>query len=438
MSIRVAYDISFLGRFFDRTDERSGVFRVIEELLTALSERQEVDLTALALCGEDPLMDSVNSARYLDQRDRHVQCSFRNSFRSRLGLDRLYTNIFHAFASGELANLPYLSPRAIWSRRMRGLLYRLAYTWRLDNLEPALELNDFDVFHSPFSSLPPRQLTGSLPRVLTIYDLIFIKHPEFMSKEINRFLQNIFDSIDFERDWFTSISEFTKDEFCEYTGVSPDRVFVTPLAAGEHFRPISDQTCINDARKRYGVPEGDYILSLAAIQPRKNLAQLIRCFFRLLAEHPSLDLNLVLVGKASWIFEEVFSAAEASPNSRNRIVFTGYIPDQDLSAIYSGASAFVFPSLYEGFGLPPLEAMQCGTPVITSDDTAFPEVVGDAGLMIDPRDPDALCQAILGLVNDTALRSRLSLKGLERARQFSWARCAEKTVAAYEAAAANS
>jgi glycosyltransferase involved in cell wall biosynthesis len=435
VNIRVAYDISFLGKFFDRSDEQSGVFRVVEELLTALSQREDVDLTAIALCGDDPLVDSVNSLLYLERRANKVNCNFRHSFRSRLRLERLYTNVFRAFASGEANNLSSYSLRAIWLRRMRGLLYRLAYSYELDELRHALSPDDFDVFHSPFSRLPPRELTGRLPRVLTIYDLIFINQPQFMSREIIGFLEKIFESIDFERDWFTSISEFTKNEFCEYARISPDRVFVTPLAAAAHFRPVNDPAVVCAARKRYGMPEGDYILSLAAIQPRKNLAHLIRCFFRLLAEHPSLDLNLVLVGKASWIFDEVFSAAEASPKSRSRIVFTGYIPDEDLSAVYSGALAFVFPSLYEGFGLPPLEAMQCGTPVITSNNTAFPEVVGDAGLMVDPMDADALCQTILTLVRDGALRQRLSLRGLERSQKFSWASCAEGTVAAYRVAA---
>lgn len=435
MSIRVAYDISFLGKFFDRPGEQSGVFRVIEELLGALSQREDVDLTALALGGEDPLADSISSRLYLESNAHNVDCKFTNSFRSRLRLERLYTNVFRAFASGEVNDLSPHSPRAIWLRRMRGLLYRLAYTYKLDELRHSLAPNGFDVFHSPFSRLPPRELTGRLPRVLTIYDLIFINQPQFMTGEIISVLQDVFKSIDFEQDWFTSISEFTKNEFCEYTGVSPDRVFVTPLAAAKHFRPINDPACVAAARQGYGIPEGNYILSLAAIQPRKNLAHLIRCFFRLLAEHPSLDLNLVLVGKASWIFDEVFSAAEATPESRSRVVFAGYVPDEDLSAIYSGAEAFVFPSLYEGFGLPPLEAMQCGTPVITSNNTAFPEVIGDAGLMVDPTDRDALCQTILTVVSDDALRRRLSLKGLERSRGFSWANCAAKTVACYRKAA---
>jgi glycosyltransferase involved in cell wall biosynthesis len=434
VTIRVAYDISFLGKFFNRPDEQSGVFRVAEELLRALAERNDVKVTPTAICGDDPLADSINAQLYVERRARNLGDNFKHSFRSNLKLERLYASVFYPFASGEIESLRSYSLRAIWLRRMRGLLYRIAYKYRIDDLRPVFPPGQFDLFHSPFSPLPQPQLTAGLIRVLTIYDLIFLHQPNFMTSEINSFMRNIFDSIDGECDWFTAISQFTKDEFCEFTGLEPDRVQVTSLAAAEHFQPVNDPAQINAARVRYSIPEGEYLLSLAAIQPRKNLAHLIRCFLRLLAEHPSLDMNLVLVGKPSWIFEDVFSAVKATQESRAKVFFTGYVPDEDLSSVYSGASAFVFPSLYEGFGLPPLEAMQCGTPVITSNTTAFPEVVGDAGLMVDPKDEDALCQAMLRVITDGNLREQLSTKGLERAKQFSWANCAAHTVTLYRKA----
>jgi glycosyltransferase involved in cell wall biosynthesis len=141
------------------------------------------------------------------------------------------------------------------------------------------------------------------------------------------------------------------------------------------------------------------------------------------------------VGVSGWKNNDIFKTAQETPILKNRIIFTGYIPDEDLSAIYSGATAFIYPSLYEGFGLPPLEAMQCGTPVITSNTSSLPEVVGDAGIMINPTDEDALCQAILTIIQDSQLRKTLSEKGRERAQQFSWAKCAEETVKVYQIAA---
>ena len=136
---------------------------------------------------------------------------------------------------------------------------------------------------------------------------------------------------------------------------------------------------------------------------------------------------------SNHLYKEIFS----DPILKNRIVFTGFIPDKYLSAIYSGALAFIYPSLYEGFGLPPLEAMQCGTPVITSNTSSLPEVVGDAGIMINPKDGDALCQAMIDIVKNNKLRNHLSKKGIERTKLFSWKKCADETIKAYRSALNN-
>jgi glycosyltransferase involved in cell wall biosynthesis len=218
--------------------------------------------------------------------------------------------------------------------------------------------------------------------------------------------------------------------------MAPNRVFVTPLAAADHFRAVSDTDTISAARLKYGIPEGDYFLALGALQPRKNFIHLIRCFFRLLCDQPNLSVNLVIIGATAWMYDEIFSAIGPSTHLRRRIVFAGFVADEDLSAVYSGATAFLFPSSYEGFGLPPLEAMQCGTPVIASNTTAIPEVIGDAGLLVDPKDTESLCQAMLELLTNEELRHQLSQKGFMRSRKFSWAKCAEKTVDAYRIAAA--
>jgi len=219
--------------------------------------------------------------------------------------------------------------------------------------------------------------------------------------------------------------------------MSPDRCSVAPLAAAPSFRPVSDLAAIAATRARYGIPEGEYFLSLAAPQPRKNLAHLIRCFFRLLDEHHLPDTYLVLAGSKDlgWMYDEIFTAAESSLKHRSRVIFTGYVADEDLAALYSGAVALVYPSLYEGFGLPALEAMACGTAVITSNTTALPEVVGNAGLVVDPTDADELCEAMLTVVEDDEVRQELGRRGLKRAAEFSWERCAEETARVYHAAA---
>ena len=254
MSVRVAYDVSFLGRFFDRPGDQSGVFRVVEESLKALSRRGDVSLTAVGLCGDDPLAGSVRARLYVESRARELSCDFRHTFRSRLGPERLYANVFTAAASGELDRLPRHSPRAAWLRRLHGLLYRLAYTYGVDELRPTLDAGRFDVFHSPFYRLPPRSVVGDMPRVLTVYDLIFLKNPEYMTGEMVALLQDIFDSVDVRRDWVACISEFTKREFCDHSGMSPERVVVTPLSAGDHVRPVADVEQSSSAGRRYCYP----------------------------------------------------------------------------------------------------------------------------------------------------------------------------------------
>lgn len=173
-------------------------------------------------------------------------------------------------------------------------------------------------------------------------------------------------------------------------------------------------------------------MGLSTLEPRKNNQRLIKCYYQLLLEKSLEDIYLVLVGSKGWLYDEIFETVNSYPELKNKVIFTGYVDDEDLSSIYSGATLFVYPSLYEGFGLPPLEAMQCGVPVITSNTSSLPEVVGDAGIMINPKDEDALCQAILNLLNNSDLQKELSEKGLERAKIFNWEKCARETVEIYQ------
>ena len=238
-------------------------------------------------------------------------------------------------------------------------------------------------------------------------------------------------------DWVIAISQSTKDDLCNYAKIDPSHVFVTPLAASNLFYPCLDSGQISVIKSKYGIPDMPYILSLCTLEPRKNIDRTIRCFVQLIKEQHINDLNLVLVGVKGWDFERIFSEIEYASSIRDRIIVTGYVQDQDLAAIYSRAMMFVYPSLYEGFGLPPLEAMQCGVPVITSNTSSLPEVVGDAGIMVDPSDDESLSLAIFDIYSQPFLRKSLSAKSLERAKLFSWERCAQLTVAAYETALRN-
>lgn len=427
LTIKVAYDISFLGAFFSNEEAQSGVYRTVEQLLFALRDRQDIDLNTVAICGKDPLFDVSNSSRYVSGTPRVAGAKLQTTLRGRFGLADVYArNLGNKPANGTSSSRREITGRA------KNLMTRLVR--KVEQPRASFEPANYDVFHSPFLESPSRHVLRNLPKVQTVFDLICQTNPTWMPAEIVSLSKSILDSIDIERDWVTCISEFTKREFCEFTGMAPERVFVTPLAAASHFHPEEDSQHVSSIRNRYLIPPGDYFLALGAVQPRKNFLHVIRCFFRLLAESPSLEVNLVIVGATAWFYDAIFTEVENAGELRDRLIFTGFVADEDLRSIYSAARAFLFPSLYEGFGLPTLEAMQCGTPVIASNNSAFPEVVSDAGILLDPNDTDAWCQAMLQVLRDQPLREQLRAKGLMRSKHFSWDICAEKTVVAYRAA----
>jgi glycosyltransferase involved in cell wall biosynthesis len=309
----------------------------------------------------------------------------------------------------------------------------------------AESLEGIDLYHSSYYAIP--ELARDHPRVrsvLTVHDIIPILHPEWCGMlgqgEVKRFhpefnLPGALATLTPET-WIICPSQATRDDLCNHCGgrIDPARVEVIPWAASGLFRPCDDPARLAGVRERYHLPAGEYLLSLSTLEPRKNLDRLIRAFLGLLQQERIGDLSLVLAGKPGWDYGPILQAARGTPELAQRIVFTGFVADADMAPLYSGALAFVYPSLYEGFGLPPLEAMQCGTPVIVSNTTSLPEVAGDAGLLVDPRDEAAIAQAMLDLYRSPTLRRTLAQQGLERAGGFSWGRCAEETAGLYRRA----
>ncbi len=297
------------------------------------------------------------------------------------------------------------------------------------------DISAMDIFHSPFFSIPQGiRDAPKLRKFITIYDLIPVKYPRFFNQDNLDHFKAILKSIGNDTK-IICISNSTKNDLCNYLGfIDPDDVFVTHLAASSLFHPVTDPGSILSSKRKYNIPDAPYVLGLSTLEPRKNIESTIQAFTDLVQQEKIEDLNLVLVGAMGWKFDSILKKVDAHPNLKERIIFTGFMEDKDLSAIYSGSMMFVYPSLYEGFGLPPLEAMQCGVPVITSDNSSLPEVVEDAGAMIDANDKDALCRSILDIYNSPVLRERMRAASLEQAKKFSWERCADDTMAAYEKA----
>jgi len=430
MIIKVAYDISVLGRCFTNPASRTGLYRVIGEILQELNKKPGIKLTSMGLCDPKVVFGSELSSLYIKYFRNDLQLDFVDAYQSRFGLKNFYHNLIELQYTQDSSKT---SKSSGVYKLIRGLLKLASYLQYIDGYN-VFDPNCYDVFHSPYFKLPPIALTRNLSRVLTIYDLIPVKYPEFSSRVIDNIFKQILESIDYEKDWIICISDYTKNEFCEYTKMAEERVLVTPLAASCHFYPVQENSVIIETKSRYNIPEGEYFLSLASFQPRKNFAHLITSFFDFVSEYDYKNLYLVIVGEKGWNYEQIYSSANINEKLKSRIIFTGYVPDEDLSSIYSGARGFIFPSLAEGFGLPVLEAMQCGVPVICSNTTSLPEVVADASILIDPTNKDELCQAMLSLMSDSLLGSSLRVKGLQRAKKFSWAKCADETVKVYQKA----
>jgi len=293
--------------------------------------------------------------------------------------------------------------------------------------------NHVDIFHSLYYPLPNLINPKYKIRFRTIHDLTPLLMPQlFPEGHRKKFLRGI-RKISSEHDWFFAVSNHTKSALCHLLKIPEERVFVTPLAAcRKKFRPVKDKNQISSVKKILNIPDKPYLLSLATLEPRKNLRFAIRAFKKFI--HDSKDdpgVILVLVGRKGWLIDKLFNDINTDPILKGRVVLAGFVPDLMLAPLLSGAVAFVYPSLYEGFGLPVLEAMQCGTPVVSSNTSSLPEVVGDAGILIDPKNEDEMCQALIDLSNDEDLRHSLSKTGIERAGLFSWEKSAEATLSAY-------
>jgi glycosyltransferase involved in cell wall biosynthesis len=428
--LKVAYDISTLGQAYINPKAKTGVYRVVESLFLELIKPSEIETTAIPLNQISTIWENTSSSLYIKNQSLEKKILFDSCFTSRLNLTLIYqtaVKLQRQLIQFSLNKYPILYKPSLSIQVPFKLFSKL-------DIKSTFNPQKFNIYHSPFYPIPDRTITQNLQRVLTIHDLLPILTPHNFTSNICSKFKTIINSIDHHQDWIICNSKNTKQDFCNHTGMNPERVFVTPLAASENFYPVTDSEIISQKLKQYQIPAQPYLLSLCTLEPRKNLSFLLQCFAQLLSQDPNLHLNLVLVGVSGWKNNDIFQVVQSYPLLKKHVIFTGYIPDRDLSSIYSGALAFVYPSLYEGFGLPPLEAMQCGTPVITSNTSSLPEVVGDAGLMINPTNRDDLCQAMLNLINNSKLRNQLSQKGIDRATQFSWSKCATETIKVYETA----
>jgi glycosyltransferase involved in cell wall biosynthesis len=291
-----------------------------------------------------------------------------------------------------------------------------------------------DLFHSPDFVLPP---TGRTPTILTVHDLSFLRVPHCFVPAFRRYLQGAVSRAVQRAGRILADSRSTSHDLTELLAVKPQRVTVLYPGVESRFRPIRDEKVLHDVQRRYKLPHR-FVLGLSTLQPRKNYPGLVEGFRRLLDADSGTsrlaDLRLVIAGGEGWMTESVYGAV-VDAGLKGRVHFAGYVDDTDLPALYNLSLVFAFPSLYEGFGLPALEAMACGVPVVAADNSSLPEVVGDAGLLVDASDANALAMALLRVLEDEKLRSRLASAGPRQAQRFSWGAAAEQLLRVYRALA---
>jgi len=287
-----------------------------------------------------------------------------------------------------------------------------------------------DLLHCPRCAVP---FFASGPVVVTLHDLIPITHPETETRAAQLYWRLQIPIAARRASFIITDSEHARREIVEMFAVAETRIAVTPLGYPPAMDAPPEPARAAAVRSRYSLPDS-YILYVGTIQPRKNLDTLIEAYARLRREGTALQ-KLVIVGRKGWLVESLF-ARISSLGLVDDVIFTGFVPDEELPDLYDGACLFVYLSLFEGFGLPPLEAMARGIPVVTSNTTSLPEVVGEAGITVSPRSLDEVVEGMGRVLTDAVLADQLRKAGKVRSRQFSWERTAQETLAIYRLLAA--
>lgn len=288
-----------------------------------------------------------------------------------------------------------------------------------------------DLFHSPDFVLPP---LGRTPALLTVHDLSFLRVPQYFVPGFRNYLEGAVSRGVRRACHILADSESTRRDLIELMQVSPEKVTVLYPGVEPRFRRVEDEAVLARVAERYGLAQR-FILALSTLQPRKNFEGLIDAYRQLVVDTQDTqgiaDLHLVICGGYGWMYESMLERIK-SYGLEERVHLPGYVRDEDLPALYSSAAVFAFPSWYEGFGLPVLEAMACGTPVVAADNSSLPEVVGSGGLLIDAADTDQLARALGRVLTEPDLRARLIAAGHVQAAQFAWDQAAGSLLRIYQ------
>lgn len=333
-----------------------------------------------------------------------------------------FTVFAHEYLRPFLSDLPGAHTRVIWLPNKPPAMRLI---WEQTFFPRILRRSGVDLLHSPHYTMP---LSCPVPSVITFHDMTFFIHPEMHTLSKRAFFPWIMHHSSRKADMIITDSESTRRDAMQLLAIPPEKIVTVHLGYQDIFRPITDTAILDAVREKHHLPE-HFILYVGAVEPRKNLPLLLNVFDILVQQ--GYSQHLVIVGGLGWLYQDVLTQIDKL-RAKDRIHRMGHIPYADLPVFYNLADVFVYPSIYEGFGLPPLEGMACGTPVITSDISSMPEFVGDAGVLAPPNDEAALLEAIQTVLSDDALRGRLAKDGPKQAANFTWKHTAEKTMNIYE------
>ena len=400
------------------------------------------------------LYDEVYEARFINKRKalHSSSLSYKKSRRLRVGINASkysdvhtgvgrFTNIlchhiselnsrydFYMYTVNKADQLNEISGRNVHIKRTELNLQSniLRILWEQAVLPYYSSRDELDLFHYTDHTLSVMQEVR--PCIITVHDIAFIRFPHLFNRTRRIYKKFIFEMLINKADIIITPSNSTKSDIKRYCGINDEKIKVVLYGVEKRFRLIS-KSKVEDYRSRNSLPSS-MILSVSTLEPRKNIVALIRAFRRL-REKGLSDYKLVIAGNKGWLYSDIFKEVEAS-GLQKEVLFLGNVADEDLPTLYNCADLFVYPSLYEGFGLPPLEAMACGVPVITSNTSSLPEVVGEAGIMVDPTDVNSLCENMYNLLRDRELWYNMSNKGLERSKLFSWENTAKQILEIYD------
>ncbi len=421
--INLIYDASILANALSNDTGRSGIFFTAKNIFDELIKRDDINIALYS-----SLNDFYNLNKYLKSEYKDY------NFKIFVNTQHIQILNFYSSIIEERRKLKK-QKRPIKRFLLKILLFLIKPIYKISIINGNKNLNDeisqYDSFLSPIYKIPEEVAKNNKIKKYTIlYDTIPLILPKYHPDSYNiSWFHDLLRTLN-KKGYYFVISNSSKNDFLKYSPqIDPNKITTTLLACDEKFKPVNLEE-IKKAKEKYNIPtDKKYIFSLCTLEPRKNLIRAVKTFIQFIQKNNIEDLFFVL-GGGHWdmFIGQLEKEIDNLGDYKNKIIKAGYIDDEDLGPLYSGAEWFVYTSQYEGFGLPPLEAMSCGCPVITSNNSSLPEVVGDAGIMIDWDSDEQHIQSYEKYYYDENLRKENSQKGLERAGEFSWSKCVDEMI----------